>query len=260
MTHKNQGKFRLGWAWMALTVFTCWTCSSNATVLTFHLTRAGVTNDAAALNNQSFQTTITNYGNRVGSLIQANAFTLSGTNYDYHYEQGNGFTTNVQVRLFAQPTSNPRYYVDGVWTGGVNYLSAQASNPRLFYYEFNPDDDFGVQINSFNLLTYPNPANPNFQVAWNVRIGATNGASLLSGTNTFTSIPFTNVFVSLNNASSMNTLVLEISQLNGSSGYLGLDNLNFDQIVPEPSAGFLMLFSGVAAIFMRRNREKCCGR
>jgi hypothetical protein len=229
---------------------------ADATILTFKITDAGTANDASGsgLNDKLFDTQVTNYGNRVASLVQSNALTFNSNLYDYHYLQGNGFTTNISLQLTANGgNTKTKYYQDGSWPGGVNYLeSNDAAADRNFFYTFTPDAGYSVSVNSFDLLSYnfgPHTA------AWTLYLGSTNGSVIANGSVSGIANPATPSGVSVNSGFYTSTLVLKVNHSSGSQDAFALDNLNFDQAVavPEPNAIALLGVTG-AIIFFRRNR------
>jgi hypothetical protein len=190
---------------------------SHATVLTFE----GV----SVANAQALPQT---YGDNVSS---------AGPDANGHlYAVGNGFTPNIQ--LSYGPGTDVRYWNDAAWPK-VAYLVGTVND-----FTFTPDPGFGVKINSFDLVDYPDYGGGHTNT-WTVYKDAIAVANIL-GSGTVVLPPNQTASITTGLAPYMGTTILRITQVTQEVGDdLALDNLNFDQVVPEPSAATLLGLGGM---------------
>lgn len=217
---------------------------AKATVLDF-----SINNNPADTPYVNFGTdmsvTFTDYGDNVSSTS-----VVSGTKI-YHYGQGYGFTPNISVGYSAASGYVFQYYHENSgFLDQVGYLPGTVGASKKFYVEFAPDAGYGVRINSFNLMGYGGPIQTK-SGTWRILDGSTNGVVLDSGSFGPTIGAFGNQTVFFTAAQEyMNTVFLEINHTVGSSDF-AIDNINFDQVIPEPSALVLL---AVGFLFLRRRR------
>lgn len=225
----------------------------QASVLTFEPTPG---NNLASSNTPLGNTT---YGDNIASTGPVGKFL---------YGMGNGFTPNVTVDYSASHSSDATqtgwfYRSNGGTTSHAAILltdgddDAVAAN-RRFFITFTPDAPWvGIRINSFSLhdfAGFPTTLPSGHTVVWTVyrdsaapaNILATGIATITDGVATpvnIPSLPF-----------SRSVMILELQHLSGARNDLVIDNINFDQMVPEP-AGLFTLALGAAMMVRRRSRR-----
>ena len=168
---------------------------------------------------------------------------------NFNYLEGNGWTPNI-VLGYSAVKGQIRYYSDGEWDH-VAYLAGNPgeSNPYTFLFTFTPDAGYGVDINSFTLDPYESASN---DVAWTVYAGSVGGSVLASGSESFSD----DLGVAVTMSPHFGTVVLEIDNISGDRESLALDNLNFVQVVPEPTTAPLLLLAAAGGALLSRRRRR----
>jgi hypothetical protein len=195
---------------------------------------------------------------------------LSGDAAANSYGLGNGETPNIAIDLSPsapQGTVPPAtdgissfYYYDDTtnWPKVAElYTATGGDNINVFTITFNPDPNYQVRINSFDLLDFPN-YQAGHTVDWEVLDIGNN--VLASGTENLPAsvagVP-SNVtpVTSVMSGFALGQIRLVITHTSGHAADLALDNVNFDQYLPEPtSAVLLALTCLVGAKRPRRQR------
>ena len=225
--------------------------TARATVLTFDIRYAtsgtGGTNETAAYwgANQSLEagSDLEDYGDNVASTPTMKVIGA----YDVWYNYGQPDTPNVVVDY---DTSNPSgtfvTHDGGGWSNRV--VTASPSGDMIL--TFTPDAGYEVAVNSFMLDTYDTTT---ITGQWTLRedspsgtIVATSGFSVNdpSGTPVNTGADFYG-----------GPLVLIIS--GSPAGYLGLDDVNFEQqAIPEPASIAVVGMASLLALVRGRRRAR----
>jgi hypothetical protein len=205
--------------------------SVRATVLTFD---TGLTDGATMPQT---------YGDNVTSLV-------SGS---FSYGATGGFTPNVVVE-YTSPGATPDL---NFWTTGysdlANVLENEPDGEASFTVRFIADPGFLVRLDSFDLGNFGQELT---LAALRVEDGIGNTLFTLSNIAVlaFTSPHQDYDFLGGLTASEIR-IVVDTSGLGGNSDNIGLDNIQFAQmVIPEPSATVLLL-SG-AALLLRRKRQQ----
>ena len=189
-----------------------------------------------------------------GDNASADSMPAAGGGYQNLYQQGNGWTPNVQVGFGTGRTGEfPQYFSDAEWPGvcflwsgsfrtgfpiGENAANAMPAGFEYFI-TFTPTaGNRGVVLNSFVLDDYAAYFDgiPHV-IQWRVTRGSPSGAVLASGTETFSNGQ--NVFVSTGMSAtqaSLDPLFLVIKRMEGTEDDLAIDDISFDETgIPSTS-------------------------
>ncbi len=131
--------------------------------------------------------------------------------------------------------------------GSVIQLDMTSDGSGQYQIVFTPQNGAAVRIESFDLDLWAGGGT--VQVDWRIE---GNGGILASGTwmrNTGGRDTITPAVT----GSANETLTLHFDHLQGLPSYLAMDNLVFDQLVPEPASATLVV-AGIGAMAMRRRR------
>jgi hypothetical protein len=200
------------------------------------------------------------YGDRVSSITQTAGLAT------YTYQQGNGWTPNVEVGYGFSFTGSPtasdlalngaRYWNDNEWQG-VFFTRGVGTSTVFYDVTFTPDSGFGVLVNSFQIDDYAN-FRSGHTVRWTVFrdfIGSPNilatGTSVVGADTTVGNSDNLTVLTGLS-AAHFGTVILRFEHVAGSGNDLAIDNINFDQVVPTPSAAVVAGLGLIAAGRRRR--------
>jgi len=222
-----------------------WTFPAQATVLTFDIfdSTDTIRASSAGANGPLDTGPHAAYGDNVTSdTMSVGAFT-------YHYGSKWGFTPDIAVAYSDGGTDVSRYYNDTVWPG-ADYLESPGGASRLFYWTFTPASGKGVRINSFELFSYSGESHSGTWTIYKDSIGGNvldSGAFAFSGPTLYSSP----LLVTTAQLDYLGSLVLEVNHASGSGGAFALDDLAFNQEIPEPSSAILLL-AGVTLIWIRR--------
>lgn len=215
-----------------------------ATILTFTI------DDRFGNPSDSLETVFPNYGDNVTSTNM-----LDG-GFTYSYGQGNAFTPNISLSYSDSLGGIPANwqlmaYRDSIWPS-VAYLPGGAG--VSYYYTFTPDSGVAVQVNSFDVFGYT--ASLSQSIQWFLHQDTVSGTVFDSGSTSAGLSYGSPVLVTTAGSSYQGTVVLEILHDTGNLGELGMDNLNFDQVVavPEPSTVALLAAAG-AFWLLKRTRH-----
>jgi hypothetical protein len=175
----------------------------------------------------------------------------------YHYGMGNAFTPNITVDYTSSPGPNSDHSAFGAqngWSDPVDYL--RYADGSTYWFTFTPTGGHGVDINSFAIDLYAGVG----QIDWNLRQDTTTGTIFASGTETGLTQAGPDRIVNIANGAYYGTTILEVT-ISGTNtgGNIGLDDLNFDQLVlpaPEPTTGWLLALGGLGLAAMRK-RKSC---
>lgn len=197
------------------------------------------------------------YGDRIASV---------GPDANGHmYAEGNGFTPNVVVSYGTVGNGVIQYYTDPYFASDdeidapTAYLRSDFGDPTpdTFLFTFTPDPEYGVRINSFELIDYPGYAGGH-EVDWFIYKDVIDAANILaSGSETLLARDLGDPIVIVNTGLSgfhYGDLILAVDHISGVRDDLALNNLNFDQFIPEPTS-FALLLLGTAGLTLRRRRQ-----
>jgi hypothetical protein len=223
---------------------------TQATVLTFDI------NDATDTSVITAESSLISgphaaYGDNVSSA------TMSAGSFTYHYGSLWGFTPDITVSYSAGTGAASTYYHgDPIEWPGADYLDSTAGgSSRLFYWTFTPASGKGVRINSFELFAY-SIGSGSHAGTWTIYKDSTSGVVLDSGAFSFAaSAPTlygTPFVVNTAQLDYMGTLVLEVNHTTGGTGSFALDDLAFNQEIPEPAAAAMLAVGGVTMLWRRR--------
>lgn len=232
---------------MALAVFPA---AASATILPFTI--------AGGPANGDFMPQA--YGDRVSSITQ------TAGSATYTYQQGNGWTPNIDVgygfSFTGSPTASdvalngPRFWNDSEWQG-VFYTRGVGTSTVFYDVTFTPDAGVGVLVNSFQIDDYAS-FRSGHTVGWTVyRNSVAPGNVLASGISTVAADTTSGNADSLTvltglSTAHFGTVILRFDHQAGSGNDLAFDNINFDQVIPSPSAAALAGLGLLAAGRRRR--------
>jgi hypothetical protein len=232
---------------------------ASATILTFNNTTGGASYVGTYSNPSdplSGYGTDVNFGaNTTGTTTVPNG---AGTD-TFNYQIGNGWTPDISMSYGVGPA--PAHSLDytgpaSEWPNGATELEGSATNPNDdFYFSFTPAPGYEVRVNSYVLSNVTFVAASSDCTLYENTVGGPTMVPTFAPPNL--NRPGTETVDLLDNENSTfyaGTLVLDIRQVNGNDGSLGVYNLNFDeQAVPEP-ASFACLSLGGLALLRRRKR------
>jgi MYXO-CTERM domain-containing protein len=186
-----------------------------------------------------------NYGSNVAGTSNIALSWGSGPTPEDRWDYYNSRTT-ADYTPFATWPSDPA-------ANGVFQMNAATNVAQTIV--FTPDTGYAVKLQSLDLNDWVQGPNgdPGYNVAWSV----TGGVSGTLGSGTFTTVDGTNQTFSLGDLTGAfgEALTLSLTQLDGASSYLAMDNLAFDQVaVPEPASAALGIL-GLGALALRRRRD-----
>lgn len=174
----------------------------------------------------------------------------------YLYGMGNGFTPNITIDYTSSPTpdsDHAAFGAQGGWSDSVDYL--RYVDGSTYWFTFTPTGGHGVDVNSFAIDLYSGGG----QIDWKLRQDTTSGTIFASGIETALNVNDPDRIVNILNGSYYGTTVLEVTVSGtGNAGNIGLDDLNFDELVipaPEPTTGLLLSLGGLGLIAMRKRRR-----
>jgi hypothetical protein len=263
-----------GFVCIAVVVGTLCPQPVQATVLTFDIRWSGnaayygsgfslVSYFSPANSSSSPPNAIPFYGDHTGGAVQdlGTAYPDGSSHTWYNYDDdGEGFTPNIGVS-YSTDGSNPPLltYDDGFWP-----RVAELDLKGHFYFTFTPDPGYAVKVNSFLLRSWGSSP-PTITSDWTLWSGSVGGTVLASSktdgqgqaggpSQSFTlddiSPPFS---VATNAGFSSGPLILDVNFAAGTDGYFSLDDLNFEQALPEPASVTLLALGGV--LTLRRSRR-----
>jgi hypothetical protein len=185
------------------------------------------------------------------------ATSMPGPGVTYHYGMGNGFTPNITVDYTSSPGPNSDHSAFGAqagWSDPVDYLRYQ--DGTTYWWTFTPTGGHGVDINSFAIDIYAGGG----QINWNLRQDTTTGTIIDTGVETALTQAGPDRIVNILNGAYYGTTVLEITiSGTGNFGNIGIDDLNFDQLVipaPEPTTGLLLAIGGLGLMTARKRQSR----
>jgi hypothetical protein len=202
-------------------------------------------------NGARLDTVLTNYGDHATNT------TMVDGSYTYHYDLGNGWTTNITLGYtLGSNAAQMQDYQDGSWPW-VAYLLGTGGTPRSYFLTFTPDSGFGVKINSWQMFGYSSGSGGT--TSWKLHQDSALGTIFDSGTGIAYGDTYANRTTFTTAGSNyMGTVVMELIQTAGGAGGYGLDNLNFDQAVaaiPEPASTALLALAGFGLLACRSRRS-----
>ena len=252
--------------------------SAGATVLTFNMTylnfdnHSGVYSYFKTVSGASGpQTQYHAYGDNVNA---STLFPVPGDPepspfYRYNYEMGNDWTPNVTTSYAIGAGASDILSYEGTNWPRVAYLNGLPGNnltDRKFYFTFTPDAGYEVAVNSFRFYSFAyDTYGMNHDVAWSIYSNASittdaNGVVTAFG-GTLQDSGTTGTFGAgtgtINTAQQFYTgpVTLVLHHTSGDSGFLGIDDISFDQqLVPEP-ASLGLAGVGVAVLTCRGRRR-----
>jgi hypothetical protein len=169
----------------------------------------------------------------------------------YGYDEGNGWTPNIAVDHEVRAADDSviivadlAYYGAGYATPDVAY---QVGNELIGELTFTPDAGYSVRINSFRISV------------WND--GATYTDTVLRLKNAARdAVLWSTGPESLNSSTGPATVVIPVNYTGnpgqplrlqfGLDWNIGIDDINFDQVIPEPASALLLM--GVTPLLVRR--------
>jgi hypothetical protein len=188
----------------------------------------------------------------------ASNVSASGANWDAAAgAQGIVGTPDIVLNwLGAAPGggSGARWETYTNWDGRGNVIQMDGDTgvlPKNLAIEFAPAAGAGVLLNSFDLDEWSGGGS--MSVEWSLA-GPISG-TLASGTWNRNTGGRDTISPSAGAGAIGETLTLSLSQTSGAISYLALDNLTFDQVVPEPASAAVAMAGGLGALAMRRRRR-----
>lgn len=177
--------------------------------------------------------------NNSDSISQDYGDNITSTNSGiFNYGEGNGFTPNITV------SNNLRFWESGY--GGLSGVGYSATGEGLV--SFEAEVGYRIRLNSFDLGSYTSGLDDQvLQI-----LDGNNNVLLDLGPQDFADNMETRTFENLNIVTGG---ILKIRF--GNNDELGIDNINFDQVleIPEPSSMMGLLFLGGLGLTSMRKKQ-----
>jgi|GEM_PF-3719070 len=215
-----------------------WQGTGGATLLTFSI--SDYAGSPLAASTPKSMSIFAHYGDRA----ESNTAFVPEKGYEeepftYNYEEGNGFTPNISLKINASEGCEVTYYNEPRWPE-VCFLHG-ASGKKEYYFTFTADPGFATKINSFKLFGFLDSIA--HRALWSIRQDTPDGNELESGealvngndrpaeVDTPSGNPQDGpLTVNTTGTAYPRTIVLVIEHVEGSGSGFALDDLNFDQV------------------------------